>query len=141
MNNTCGKCGGYVGDFIYSGTGAVICNCTPSHKEEKCIAMWKPCSEDHNGNCYYCGRNMLSPTPDSMNKLIAAAKETPYYKEAHPTPTDSWEKLTDGINENNIKEWSVKFVTKNSSRIALEMSIALIDAVMQLDTIGAEPKD
>jgi len=121
---------------------------TTPNKEEKCIAMWKPCSEDHNGNCYYCGRNMLSPTPDSMEKKPGAYDtfDMDDVKEGRVEcvvgdPTDSWEKLTDGINENNIKEWSVKFVTKNSSRIALEMSIALIDAVMQLDTIGAEPKD
>jgi len=27
MNNICGTCGGYVGNFFYSGTGAVVCNC------------------------------------------------------------------------------------------------------------------
>jgi hypothetical protein len=27
MNNICGSCGGFVGDFIYSGFGARICNC------------------------------------------------------------------------------------------------------------------
>ncbi len=27
MNNTCGTCGGFVGNFTYGGTGAKICNC------------------------------------------------------------------------------------------------------------------
>ena len=28
MNNICGICGGYVGNFIHSGTEAKVCNCT-----------------------------------------------------------------------------------------------------------------
>lgn len=27
MNEICGICSGYVGDFVYSGSGAKICNC------------------------------------------------------------------------------------------------------------------
>ena len=121
---------------------------TPNNKEEKCEACDALGSfgiipkESHT-----CSK-FVSPTPDSMEKKPGAYDtfDMDDVKEGRVEcvvgdPTDSWEKLTDGINENNIKEWSVKFVTKNSSRIALEMSIALIDAVMQLDTIGAEPKD
>lgn len=27
MNNICGSCGGFIGNFVYSGDGAKICNC------------------------------------------------------------------------------------------------------------------
>lgn len=30
MNNTCGTCGGFVGNFMYAGDGARICNCANS---------------------------------------------------------------------------------------------------------------
>lgn len=35
---------------------------TKNPMEEKCPAMAidKPCEEDHYGNCYHCGRNMLT---------------------------------------------------------------------------------
>src|SRR3990167_1533683 len=54
MNNTCANCGGFVGNFIWSGDGAKVCNCRHQNpQEDKVIKTCTniDCPERKGGRC------------------------------------------------------------------------------------------
>ena len=55
MNNTCGTCGGFIGNFIWSGQGAKICNCSPN------------CNYPNSCNHCYCKKEVGDKYGTSLN--------------------------------------------------------------------------